>query len=81
MTPIERYNAARDREQHAFELSPVGEVYRLCANGYFARILPPEERQRFYDMRTELAALVAFEGSMSAFYALRSIIAANGARA
>lgn len=43
MSPIERYNAARDREAYAYSLSPEGRAEREAANAALAHS-PPRER-------------------------------------
>lgn len=70
---IARYNEVRDREQHDFERSTLGETVRQCMCGYFAHLLKPEDRQRYYDMRAALALEAVVGASMPAFYAGRKL--------
>lgn len=72
MSPLQRYNQARDLEQRAFECTPLGEQVRNAHNAALRGAiagLPVE-------MVAGLATLVAFapySGAMPAFYAGRAL--------
>jgi len=77
MNAIERYNDARDREQHAFDVSRIGQDVRAICNS-----LPYDTggvraiRTRNSGVAERLARVVAFcpySGAMPAWYAGRSL--------
>lgn len=73
MDALERYNAARDREQHAFECSPLGELVRLSYN---RRVHHAEDRAKHPEWEPIMASLPAeyvFGARYPAFYAGRSL--------
>lgn len=70
MNVLQRYNQSRDREQAAFDASPLAAECREIANKWtFARILVNVSP----DLALSLAAEFAFGARMPAFYAGRAI--------
>lgn len=74
MTDHEAFRTA----QAAFDATAAGRTYRDALRGYFAQVgLASEDRARFGQMRTTLAAMAAFDGDAFAGRALRGIEEAN----
>lgn len=70
MNVLQRYNEARDREQAAFDKTPVAAECREIANKWtFARVLVAVSP----DLALSLAAEFAFGARMPAFYAGRAV--------
>lgn len=71
MDSIERYKLARDREQHAFEVSALGERARHAIN-YTSKYADPVAWVAD-ELRLALAAEYAFGRRWPAFYAGRAL--------
>lgn len=69
MNLLRQYNEARDREQHAFELSELGEVCRAKVNAEMRGHITSRDGE----FVASLAAEYAFGARYPAFYAGRSL--------
>lgn len=66
---IQAYNDARDREQHAFEVSPLGQAFMAALNRYGG----PGWVDELEAVGLSLALEATIGASMPAFYAGRAL--------